>query len=101
MATPQQENPLFQEGRLILAIEAHKRGQFTSFQSATTTYNVPRTTARRRAAGTAPKRGSVAPNRRLTLAEEESLKQWILSMDRRGMPPRIATVRQMANILVA
>jgi hypothetical protein len=62
---------------------------------------VPRTTARHHAAGTAPKRGSVAPNRRLTLAEEESLKQWILSIDRRGMPPRIATVRQIANILVA
>ena len=54
---------------------------------------MPRTTARRRAASTALKRGSVAPNRRLTLAEEESLKQWILLMDRRGMPPRIATVR--------
>ena len=61
---------------------------------------MPRTTARCRAAGTAPKRGSVTSNRRLTPAEEESLKQWILSMDRRGIPPRIATVRQMANILV-
>jgi len=60
-----------------------------------------RTTARRYAASTAPKRGSVALNRRLTLAEEESLKQWILLIDRRGMPPRIATVRQIANILVA
>jgi hypothetical protein len=62
---------------------------------------VPQTTARHHAAGTTLKRGSVAPNRRLTLAEEESLKQWILSIDRRGMPPRIATVRQIANILVA
>jgi hypothetical protein len=61
---------------------------------------VPQTTARRRATSTAPKRGSVAPNHRLTLAEEESLKQWILLMDQRGIPPRIATVRQIANILV-
>jgi len=36
MATPQQQNPLFQEGRLVLAIKAHNQGQFTSFQSATT-----------------------------------------------------------------
>ena len=64
-------------------------------------YNVPQTTARRRAAGTTLKHSSVAPNRRLTLAEEKSLKQWILSMDWCGMPPRIATMRQMANILVA
>ena len=31
--------------------------------------------------------------------QEESLKQWILSMDQCGMPPRIATVRQMASII--
>ena len=75
MATPQQQNPLFQEGRLVLAIKAYKEGQFLSFQSATTTYNVPQTTARCRAAGTAPQRGSITPNRRLTPAQEESLKQ--------------------------
>ena len=81
MATPQQENPLFQEGRLLLSINAHKQGQFTGFWKATATYNVPRTTAGRRAKGTKPKRGSIALNCRLTLAQEESLKQWILSMD--------------------
>ena len=46
-------------------------------------------------------RGSAAPNRRLTPIQEESLKQWVLLMDRRGMPPRIATVRQMASILAS
>ena len=60
-----------------------------------------RKTVKRRVSGIIPKRGSAALNRRLTLVQEESLKQWILSMDQRGMPPRIATVRQMANILVA
>jgi hypothetical protein len=93
MATPQQENPLFQGGRLILAINAHKHGQTTSFRKATDAYDVPRTTARRRIAGIAPKRGSAESNRCLAPAQEESLKQWILSMDQRGMPPRIATVR--------
>ena len=58
---------------------------------------MPQTTARRHATGTAPKCDSVALNRRLTLAEGESLKQWILLIDRCGMPPRIATVQQMAN----
>ena len=32
--------------------------------------------------------------------EEESLVQWILSLDRRGMPPRIAAVRDMAQLLL-
>ena len=60
---------------------------------------MPRSTARLRVKGIKPKRDSIAPNRRLTLAQEESLKQWILSMDQRGMSPRIATVRQMASLL--
>jgi hypothetical protein len=75
MATPQQQNPSFQEGRLLLSINAHKKGQFTSFQKATSTYDVPRTTARRCIKGIQPKRGSIALNRRLTLAQEEILKQ--------------------------
>jgi len=81
MATPQQQNPQFQEGRLLLSINAYKQGQFLSFRKATSTYNVARTTAQRRVKGIQPKRGSTASNRRLTAAQEESLKQWILSMD--------------------
>jgi len=68
MATPQLQNPLFQEGRLVLAINAYKQGQFQSFRSATSTYDVPRTTARRRNKGIQAQRGSIASNRRLTLA---------------------------------
>jgi len=60
---------------------------------------VPRTTARRRNKGIQAQRGSIASNWRLTPAQEESLKQWILSMDQRGIPPRVATVRQMASLL--
>jgi hypothetical protein len=68
MATPQQENPLFREGRLVLAINAYKQGQFKALQPAIITYNVPQTTARRRIAGITLKRGSIASNRRLILA---------------------------------
>jgi hypothetical protein len=39
-------------------------------------------------------------NRRLTPVGEENLKQWILSRDQRGMPPRITTIRQIASLLV-
>jgi len=38
-------------------------------------YDVPQSTAIQRVAGIKPQRGSIAPNRRLTPAEEESLKQ--------------------------
>src|SRR4051794_12552938 len=33
--------------------------------------------------------------------EEESLVQWILSMDKHSMPPRVMTVCEMACLLVA
>ena len=74
MPTPQQENPLFWEGRLLLSINAYKQGQFISFWKATATYNVPRITAGRYTKGTKPKRGSIALNCRLIPAQEESLK---------------------------
>ena len=75
MPTPQQQEALFKEGRIDLAIQAHKQGQFWSFRAATTTYDVPRSTARLHVKGIKPKCDSIAPNRRLTLAQEESLKQ--------------------------
>ena len=101
MATPQQQEALYRQGRVDLATQAYKQGQFQSLRRATDTYDAPRTTARRRITGIAPRRGTPALNRLLTPAQEESLKQWILSMDQRGMPPTIISVRQMAGILVA
>ena len=68
MATLQQENPLFQEGRLLLSINAHKQSQFTSFRKATAMYDMPRMTAGWRAKGTKPKHSSIALNCRLTPA---------------------------------
>jgi len=53
---------------------------------------MPRTIAKHYATGTALKRGSVELNCRFIPAEEESLKQWILLINRRSMPLRIATV---------
>jgi hypothetical protein len=37
----------------------------------------------------------------LTQNEEDSLVQWILDMDSRGGAPRLSTVREIANILLA
>jgi hypothetical protein len=38
---------------------------------------------------------------KLTQLEEDSLVEWIFSMDSRGAAPRPGTVREMANILPA
>lgn len=101
MSTQQRENPLYKDGRIELAIQAFKKGQFKSLRAAALEYDVPITTTRRRAAGTHSRREVRNPNRKLSDTEEESLLQWVLSMDRRGMPPRPGTVRQMANLLLA
>jgi hypothetical protein len=99
MPTPQQQDALFKEGRIALALKAHKQDKTTSFRALVSTYDVPRSTAQRHVKGINSRRDSIANGRRLTPAQEESLKQWILSMDQRGMPPRIATVQQMASLL--
>jgi len=92
MATPQQQEDLFREGRLILAIDAYRQGQFEALQPATIMYNMPQTTARRRIAGIPLKRGSIALNHHLTPAQKKVLKQWILLINQYNMPLRIATI---------
>ena len=49
-----------------------------------------RTIAQRRNKGIILRRSSIALNRRLILVQEESLKQWILLIDQRGILLRIA-----------
>jgi len=101
MAPPQQQITIQKEGRLELAIQAYKQGRFSSYRAAAKAYDVPRNMLQRRLTGTHPRVGSIAKNRLLTVTEEETLVHWILSMDRRGMPPRIRVVREMTDLLVA
>ena len=101
MVTPRQRDAVHQEGRLDLALQAYLRNEFRTPTAAAKVYDVPRTTLIRRIKGIQQQRGSIATNRLLTPTEEASLLQWILSMDRRGMPPRIAIVHEMARLLVA
>ena len=44
--------------------------------------------------------GSTSKNCLLMPTEEESLLQWVLLRDRRGMPLRLDAVRQMASLLL-
>jgi hypothetical protein len=88
------------EGRIELAIQAFKKGRFQSLQAAALTYDAPITTVRRRARGILSRRDSQPSNRKLSSTEEETLIQWILSMDQRSMPPTTASVRRSADLLV-
>ena len=99
MATPQQQEAIYQEGRIALAIQAYKPDQFQTPTAAAKSYNVPPTTLHDRLKGKLPKRGSTTKNRVLTPTTEEFLVQWILSRDQCSMLPTTAIVQQMAGLL--
>jgi hypothetical protein len=89
------------EGRILLAINAFNQGQFPSLRAAAKAYDVPPATTQRRAHGR-PSRRECRPNsQKLTSTEESALENWIISLDTRGFPPRVSTVQQMADLLLA
>ena len=94
-------NSIEQEGRILLAITAIQKQEISTIREAARLFNVPRTTLQRRLAGHTTRAETRANGHKLTEIEEESLVQWILSMDSRGAAPRPATVREMADLLLA
>jgi hypothetical protein len=90
-----------QEGKILLALDDLKNGRIKSIRAAATLYAIPRSTLQHRAVGRIG-RVDMRPNRyKLTQLEEDALTEWIISMDTRGAAPRPATIREMANILLA
>jgi transposase-like protein len=89
-----------QEGRILLAIQSFQNGKTCSIRQLARDYNIPDRTLRRRISGV-KSRVEIHPNgRKLTVLEEETLKKWILSQDKRGIAPRPNTVREAANLLL-
>jgi hypothetical protein len=80
------------EGRILLALDTVKKGHISSFQAAAKLYNVPPLILSHQARGRTAKEDSRSGNLKLSVTEEATLSQWILSMDERGKAPRIAAV---------
>ena len=95
------QNSAEKEERILLAISAINNKQITQIAKAARLYNVPRSTLRDRLRGTNYRKDTRANSHKLTQNEEESLVQWILSLDQRGAPARPSDIREMANILLA
>ena len=89
-----------QEGSVLLAIEDIRNKQIPSVAAAATEFNIPRSTLRRRLAGATNRSETRANNHKLTEIEEQSLIQWVVSMDTRGAPPRQSHMEVMANLLL-
>ena len=94
-------NSIEKEERLVLAISALKNKQIRNITEAARYFSIPRSTLRDRINGYSSRAETRANNHKMTQNEEESLVQWILSLDRRGAPPRPSYIREMANILLA
>ncbi|KAJ5799040.1 uncharacterized protein N7503_006545 [Penicillium pulvis] len=90
-----------QEGKILLALKDIKNGRILSIRAAAKLYEIPRATLQTRTQGVASIVERRPPGHKLTQLEEDSLTEWILSLDTRGAAPRPATVREMANILLA
>ncbi|KAJ5260559.1 hypothetical protein N7478_012164 [Penicillium angulare] len=94
-------NSLEQEGRILLAIEVIKKKEIPSIREAARRFSIPEITLCRRRLGDRNRTEIRANCHKLTENEENSLVKWVLDMDTRGVAPRLATVGEMANILLA
>ena len=88
-----------QEGKILLALSDIESGRIESLRAAARLYEIPRSTLQARVCGRISREDRRPSGHKLTQLEEDSLAEWILSMDSRGAAPRPSTVREMANIL--
>jgi hypothetical protein len=89
------------EGRMSLAMLAIDQNQFKSVRGTAKTYDVVRTTLRRRHTGIPSKRDCISKSKKLTELEEEVIIQHSLDLDSRGFSPQLNLIRDMANRLLA
>ena len=101
MPPTQSTQRLQKEARLDLSKQAIQKKQVLSSRLAARLYNIPRSTLQDRVNGALPQATANAQKRKLSTTEEQSLVQWVLDLDRRGFPPQIIDVRQMADHLLA
>ena len=72
MATPLSQLALYKEGRLQLAAQAYKTGQFLSYTTAVKAYNINRSTLQNRIASMPVQQRSTLKNHLLIPTKEES-----------------------------
>jgi len=75
------------EGRILLALQGYRQGQFSSLRAAVHIYNISQTTLTRQYKGTSSRVDFISPRLKLIQTEETTLVQWILSMDIYSISP--------------
>jgi hypothetical protein len=90
-----------QEGRIELALQAYKDGQFQSMRRAANAYNVCQRALTRRYNGTLARANTRPSGQKLSATEEQTIVRYILDLDSRGFAPRLCEVADMADKLLA
>src|ERR1700744_5435690 len=89
------------ERQIHLALQAIQKDQNLSARAASDIYKCSHATLSRRLQGIQSRRDSMPNSRNLTSLEESTIVQYILDLDARFYPPRLAGVEDMANRLLA
>lgn len=89
-----------QEGRILLAIKAIQNGRIFTIAAAARSFDVPRTPLADRMKGIPNLYEARGTGHKFTQLEEESIQDWLISMDQRGAALTIAMLRDMANLFL-
>lgn len=89
------------ENQLILALQAMEKDTALSIRAAAKIYSINHSTLARRRRGQTFRRDSIPNLQKLTDLEESMIIQYILDLDARSFPPRLCSVEDMANRLLA
>lgn len=84
----------------MLAIKAVQNGRITTVAAAARSFGVPRTTLAAQIKGIPNLYEARGIGHKFTQLEEESIQDWLISMDQRGAALTIAMLRDMANLLL-
>ncbi len=85
----------------MLAFKCYQENPHKSVKGLAASYKVPYTTLRDRIHGATPRAETSYVKRKLSPTEEQSLLKWVLDLDRRGFPPNLINIQQMADRLLA
>ncbi len=86
------------EARIILVIEAIRSNKKMSRRHIAKIYGVPESSLYDRINGKTPKAEKCDSQHKLTLSEEQTFVQYILDLNVQGFPPRIARMRDIADL---
>ena len=86
--------------RIQFTLQAYNQGQFRNLNCAARAYNVPYATLYRRRKRTLSRSETTPHSQKLTSIDENTLVQWILSLEKLGMPPKKPIIHEMAVVLL-